>query len=68
MAHLLLEFWKQKDHELKASLGYKVSPKQALETVVSPKRRKRRKERKRCRKSVWGVGVGKKIRTVNERV
>lgn len=54
------------DHELKASLGYKESPKLTLETVVSPKRKRRRRKRKMDRKR--GMGRKKETRTVNEKV
>lgn len=57
---------KTENHELKASLGYTESPKLALETVVSPKRKRRRGKRKMDRKR--GMGRNREIRTLNEKV
>lgn len=46
---------KTENHELKASLGYKVSPKLALETVVSPKKGKEGRGKGRwTEKERWG--------------
>ena len=55
------------DHELKASLDYKESPKLTLETVVSPKR-KRRRRRKRKMDRKRGMGRKRETRTVNDKV